>query len=148
MHGIVGFGVAAELAVAERGGMSGVKKLRDTLEARILEIAPEATVIAHMADRLPNTSFIAMPGVDADTQVMNFDLEGIAVSAGSACASGKTKSSAVLTAMGLHPDIAQTAVRVSLAQTNTIEDIEHFISAWTGLYQRKRADKDRAQSAA
>ena len=142
--GIVGFGLAAEIATSELDGMAKVKELRDTLEARILEAAPDATIIAQMAERLPNTSFIVMPNVDAETQVMNFDLEGIQVSAGSACASGKTKSSAVLTAMGQHPDIAQSAVRVSLAQTNTIEDIEHFISAWTGLYQRKHT----AQSAA
>ncbi|MEG3619153.1 cysteine desulfurase family protein [Magnetovibrio sp. PR-2] len=146
--GIVGFGLAAEIAIAELAGMAHVKALRDTLEARILDCAPDATVIAQLWDRLPNTSFIAMPGVDAETQVMNFDLEGIAVSAGSACASGKTKSSAVLTAMGLPADIARSAVRVSLAQTNKIEEIEHFISVWTNLYQRKNTAPNTAQSAA
>ena len=142
--GIAGFGVAAELAVAELADMARVKVLRDGLEARILEIAPDATVIAVMADRLPNTSFISMPGVDAETQVMAFDLAGICVSAGSACASGKTKASAVLGAMGMAPDTAKSAVRVSLGLTNTEDDIESFISAWTELYQRKGAARSAA----
>ncbi|HEY9081100.1 cysteine desulfurase family protein [Magnetovibrio sp.] len=142
--GIAGFGVAAELAVAGLSDMARVKVLRDRLEARIQEIAPDATVIAAMADRLPNTSFISMPGVDAETQIMTFDLANICVSAGSACASGKTKSSAVLGAMGLGQDIAKSAVRVSLAHTNTEDDIERFISAWGDLYQRKGAARSAA----
>ncbi|MCW8914835.1 MAG: cysteine desulfurase [Magnetovibrio sp.] len=142
--GIVGFGLAAEIATAELDGMSKVKEMRDLLEAQIMAAAPDATIIASLGDRLPNTSFVAMPGVDAETQVMTFDLEGICTSAGSACASGKTKASAVLMAMGLDPAIASSAVRISLAQTNTIEDIEHLLSAWTGLYQRKNKAKSAA----
>jgi len=142
--GIAGFGVAAELAVSELAGMGRLKAMRDQLETRILAIAPDAMVIATMADRLPNTSFISMPGVDAETQVMAFDLAGICVSAGSACASGKTKASAVLGAMGVAPDTAKSAVRVSLGLSNTEDDIERFISAWCELYQRKGAARSAA----
>ncbi len=142
--GIAGFGVAAELAKAELGDMARIKGLRDALEARIQEIAPQAQVIAAMADRLPNTSYITMPGVDATTQLMAFDLAGICVSAGSACASGKTKTSPALAAMGVHPEIGKCAVRVSLGHANTGDDIDCFISAWADLYQRKSASKSAA----
>lgn len=142
--GIVGFGIAAELAVAELADMQRIKGLRDRLEERILERAPDASVIAALAERLPNTTFVSMPGVDAETQIMAFDLAGICLSAGSACASGKTKASPVLGAMGVPADVATSAVRVSLGHTSTEQDIEHFISAWTDLYLRKSA----AQSAA
>jgi len=142
--GIVGFGVAAELAKAELTDMARVQDLRDRLESRLLHIAPDATVIASMADRLPNTSFISMAGVDAETQIMALDLAGICLSAGSACASGKTKTSVVLNAMGVPQDVAQCAVRVSLGHTSTEDDIEHFISAWCDLYQRKHAAKSAA----
>lgn len=144
LPGIAGFGVAAELAVAELADMERIRALRDDLEARILNIAPDALVIAAHADRLPNTSFIAMPNVPADSQIMAFDLAGICVSAGSACASGKTKTSGVLAAMGVTPAIAATAVRVSLGHTTTEDDIESFISAWNDLYQRKSAAKPAA----
>lgn len=142
--GIAGFGAAVERAVAGLDDMTRLKGLRDQLEARILDIEPEATVIAMMADRLPNTSFVSMPGVDADTQIMAFDLAGICVSAGSACASGKTKTSPVLAAMKVANEVAKSTVRVSLGHANTEQDIEHFISAWRDLYQRKST----AQSAA
>lgn len=146
--GIAGFGIAAELAKSELADMDRLKGLRDQMETRILEIAPEARVIAAMADRLPNTSFVSMPGVDAETQVMAFDLAGICLSAGSACASGKTKSSPVLAAMGVPEDVAKSVIRVSLGHASTADDIESFISAWTDLYQRKGAAKSQSQSAA
>ncbi|MFC1673256.1 cysteine desulfurase family protein [Pseudomonadota bacterium] len=142
--GIAGFGVAAELAKAELADMARLKELRDGLEARIIELVPDAVVIATMADRLPNTSFITMPGVDADTQVMAFDLAGICVSAGSACASGKTKASAVLGAMGVSQDVAKSAVRVSFGHENTEDDVESFFSAWKDLYVRQAAKRSAA----
>jgi len=144
LSGIAGFGVAAELAKAELSDMARLKALRDRLEAGVLECSNEANVIALLTDRLPNTSFITMSGVDAETQVMAFDLDGLCVSAGSACGSGKTKSSGVLGAMGIPTEVAKTAVRVSLGHATTDDDIERFLSAWAALYQRK----SRARSAA
>jgi len=144
LPGIAGFGAAAERAGAELADVATVRALRDQLEARIQAIAPDATVIAAHVDRLPNTSYVVMPGVDAETQIMAFDLAGICVSAGSACGSGKTKSSPVLAAMGVAQDSARSAVRVSLSHTSTADDIDTFISAWSALYQRKGAARTAA----
>lgn len=143
--GIAGFGAAAQAAKAAlKKDMKRVKALRDQLEAGIAAIAPDAQVIAGLADRLPNTSLIVMPGVASDSQVMAFDLAGICISAGSACASGKAKISGVLNAMRVHPDIAKCAVRVSLGHGNTTKDIETFLSAWKDLYVRSGAKRTAA----
>lgn len=143
--GIAGFGAAAQAAKAGLNeDMARVKALRDQLETAIADLAPDAQVIAATADRLPNTSLIVMPGVQSDTQVMAFDLAGICVSAGSACASGKAKASGVLTAMGISDDAAKCAVRVSLGHLNTNDDVESFISAWKDLYERSGAKRTAA----
>src|SRR5690606_9930187 len=117
--GIAGFGAAARAAregLAEYARLAG---LRDDLERRIGVIAQDRRVMGAGAERLPNTSCLTMPGVKAETQVMAFDLEGVAVSAGSACSSGKVSASHVLAAMGLPDDEALTAIRVSLGWTTT-----------------------------
>ncbi len=143
--GIAGFGAAAQAAKAGLDDdMARVKALRDALEAGVAEIAPDVKIIAALADRLPNTTMIAMPGVSSDTQVMAFDLAGICVSAGSACASGKAKASGVLAAMGVHADVAKCALRVSLGYANTKDDVERFISAWKDLYERSAAKRTAA----
>lgn len=143
--GIAGFGAAAQAAKANLADeQARARTLRDELETRIAEIAPEAFVIGGFADRLPNTSMIVMPGVDSETQVMAFDLAGICVSAGSACASGKAKQSGVLAAMGIAPDDAKCAVRVSLGHHTEDADIQSFFSAWKDLYQRKGAKRSSA----
>jgi len=142
--GIAGFGAAAQAAQADLGHMKTVQALRDHLEARILEIAPEAKIIAAGATRLPNTSLLALPGLLGETQVMAFDLAGICISAGSACASGSVKASGVLSAMGVPDDIAESVVRVSLGQANTSADIESFISVWKHLYVRESEKRNAA----
>ncbi len=130
--GIAGFGVAAE---ASKGGLH-VEALRDRVEASLRAIAPAATVHGSRAPRLPNTSCISMPGVKAETQVMALDLAGVCVSAGAACSSGKVTRSAVLTAMGVEPAEADTALRISCGWNTVFEDIERLITAWKGLYTR------------
>jgi len=143
--GIAGFGAAAAAAKAGlETDMARVEALRDQLEAGIAGIAPDAQVIAGMADRLPNTSLIIMPGVASDSQVMAFDLAGLCVSAGSACASGKAKQSGALGAMGVPSAVAKCAVRVSLGHSNKNEDIESFLSAWKDLYERSSAKRTAA----
>lgn len=133
--GIAGFGAAAAAAKDRLNeDTKRIKVLRDQMEAGIAAFAPDAQVIAAMTDRLPNTSLIVMPGVASDTQVMAFDLAGICLSAGSACKSGKTKASSVLTAMGIRADVAKCAVRVSLNHQNSVSDIERFVSVWKDLY--------------
>lgn len=143
--GIAGFGAA--VAAAKSGldnDMRRIRLLRDQLEQNIATIAPDAQVIAAMADRLPNTSLIVMPGVASDTQVMAFDLAGICISAGSACKSGKTKTSSVLSAMGVRADAAKCAVRVSLNHQNSVSDIERFVSVWKDLYLKSGAKQSAA----
>jgi cysteine desulfurase len=139
LGGIAGFGAAAVAARAGLPAMAGIAALRDRLQAALLAADPAAPV--HGGDarlgRLPNTLCIGMPGVPAETQVMAFDLAGLAVSAGSACSSGKVTPSHVLTAMGLSPAAAREAVRFSLGWATTAADIDHAIAVWTGLRQRK-----------
>jgi cysteine desulfurase len=88
---------------------------------------------------LPNTSAIVMPGVSAETQVIALDLDGVMISAGAACSSGKVGPSHVLAAMGVAPEIANATIRVSLGWSTSEADIAHFIDAWTALYRRTRA---------
>jgi cysteine desulfurase len=132
--GIVGFGVAADIARRELDRMADLGPLRDRLERSL----PEARVLGAGADRLPNTSCLAMPGVAADAQLMAFDLDGIMVSSGSACSSGKVAKSHVLAAMGVADELAACAIRVSLGWTTTDIDIDRLIAAWRALHLRTR----------
>ena len=132
LSGIVGFGAAAEAA---QGGLD-VAALRDRLEASLLAIAPKARVFGAAARRLPNTTYISMPGVKAETQVMALDLAGVCVSAGSACSSGKVHRSPVLAAMGVEDAEAATAIRISFGWNSQSDDIERLIAAWRDLYIR------------
>jgi cysteine desulfurase len=131
--GIASFAAAASIAASESGEYDRVQRLRDGLEAAL---APNAVVVAADIPRLPNTSAIAMPGIPAETQVIAFDLDGIMVSAGAACSSGKVGPSHVLAAMEVEPELADSTIRVSLGWTTTEDDIAHFIDAWRALYRR------------
>jgi cysteine desulfurase len=134
--GIVGFGVAAELAAGDLAKTAGIKALRDRLEAGARGIAPDAVVLSANVARLPNTSCIAVPGVRAETLVIGLDLAGVSVSSGSACSSGKVEASHVLSAMGVAPELAQGAIRVSLGFGTTSHDIERFLGAFGELIKR------------
>ena len=136
--GIVGFGVAAAAARHAVARMDDLRAWRDGIEARLGAIAPEIPIYGVGTERLANTSCIGMPGVKGETQVMGFDLAGIAVSAGSACSSGKVTSSAVLSAMGVEKQAAGEAIRVSLGWTTQPGDIDRFVEAWRKIYDRTR----------
>lgn len=138
LPGIAGFGAAAEAALKALPGMAGVGALRDRLQAALLAACPAAPVYGATAARLPNTLCIGMPGVPAETQVMALDLAGIAVSAGSACSSGKVTPSHVLTGMGLPGAAAREAIRFSLGWATTERDIDRAAAAWAALWERKR----------
>jgi cysteine desulfurase len=138
LPGIVGFGRACELAIADTGWRQRVGALSDLLEARIAAIAPEARIFGRDVARLANTSCLAMPGVGNQLQLIDLDLAGIAVSAGSACSSGKVGPSHVLAAMGVEADVAQTAIRVSLGWATTEADVDRFVAAWGRLFERTR----------
>jgi cysteine desulfurase len=128
---IAGFGAAAEAARRDLDQTQYIAALRDSLEEAILRKACGAIVVGAGVQRLANTSLIAMPGKTAETLVIKLDLAGFAVSAGAACSSGKVASSHVLEAMGVAPEIARGAVRVSLGPGTTAEDIERFVAAWS-----------------
>jgi cysteine desulfurase len=138
LPGIAGFGRACELAMADAGFAARTGALRDRLEAQILAIAPRVRIFGRVVERLANTSCLTMPGVGNQTQLIAFDLAGIAVSTGAACSSGKVGPSHVLAAMGVDPDEAASAIRVSLGWASTMDDVERFVVAWAQLYARTR----------
>jgi cysteine desulfurase len=130
----VGFGAAAEVAGQELAGQANaLEALRGRLEAGMGEAVPEATLTAAGSDRLPNTSHYTFdPGLGQDL-VLALDVDGFAVSSGSACKSGSVNPSHVLLAMRLSPDRARTAIRVSLGHGNTPADVDRFVAAVAGL---------------
>ena len=138
LPGIAGFAAAAKAAAAELASYDQVRALRDALEAEIVAAAPDAVVLGAAAPRLPNTSAVAMPGTAAETQIIALDLDGVMVSAGAACSSGKVGPSHVLKAMRVPPDLAAATIRVSLGWSTTEADIGRFVDAWTALYCRRR----------
>lgn len=132
--GIAGFGTAAELAQGDLARAGAIAAMRDGMEARLRETEPEVVIFSAGAPRLPNTSYLTMPGVQSETQVMGLDLAGIAVSAGSACSSGKVEPSHVLRALGASDDVGGCAIRVSMGWATTEDEIERFLGAWRALY--------------
>jgi cysteine desulfurase len=132
--GIAAFGAAAAAAHGGFGSEAGrMRALRDKLEAGIVAISPRAVIFGFGADRLPNTTLFAVEGLKAETAVIAFDLEGIAVSSGAACSSGKVQPSHVLAAMGVSPVLLRGAVRVSLGWTTEETGVERFLNAWRKL---------------
>ena len=135
LSGIVSFGAAAAVIDQSRLTAQELRQCHDDFEARIKAEAPGAVVIGQGAERLPNTTAIAMPNQKAETQMMNFDLAGIAISAGAACSSGKVASSHVLTAMG-HGGIAPFTIRISSGWNTQIEDFERLAELWLKFYKQ------------
>ncbi len=135
LPGIAGFGAAAELVKSNVDDFQQLAILRDQLETKIGQLAA-INVFGQGMNRLANTSCLTMPGVNSETQVMGFDIAGIAVSAGSACSSGKVEPSHVLKAMGIDDDVAGCAVRVSFGLNNDERDVGRFVDAWAKIYSR------------
>ena len=115
--------------------------LRDRLEAGLKATAPDAIIFGTEVARLPNTTLFSVPGMKAETAVIAFDLEGVAVSSGAACSSGKVAPSHVLAAMGVSPEFARGAIRASLGYSTTEDEIGAFLKAWAklaeGLYKAR-----------
>src|SRR5919197_1237457 len=129
--GIAGFGAAAAAARAEFSAAAAhMTALRDRLEAGLKVASPAVIVFGAESERLPNTTLFAVPGMKAETAVIALDLEGVAVSAGAACSSGKVQPSHVLATMGVPPHLARAGVRVSLGPSTTESEIDRFIEAW------------------
>ncbi len=141
LPGIAGFGAAAQAAARnlDAGVWSRVEKLRNILESAIEAEAKETIFVGNASARLPNTSCLATPGWKGETQVMQMDLAGFAISAGSACSSGKVRASAVLRAMGLDDATASSAIRVSLGPETTENDVMRFAEIWLTKREKHRA---------
>jgi len=131
---IAAFGAAA-VAVAAHGAAEAAHAaaLRERLEAGIRAATPTATVFGAAAERLPNTTLVALSGVKAETLVIAFDLDGVAVSSGAACSSGKVAPSHVLAAMGVPTELARGAIRLSTGHATTEADVDTFLNIWQKL---------------
>ncbi len=134
--GIAGMGLAAQLAGENLPAYEDITKLRDTLENEIRKATNRAVIYGANAPRVGNTSNIGLSGADAQTQLMSLDLEGFAVSSGSACSSGAWKASHVLTAMGADEAEAKSALRISLGWATTSAEIDAFIKAYKKMADR------------
>ena len=133
VSGIAGFAAAARAALDGLSDFARLARWRDRIEAGLGKIAG-VRVFGAAAPRLPNTSCLTMPGARAETQIIAFDLAGVALSAGSACSSGKVEPSHVLAAMGVEPEAADRAIRVSLGWNSAADDIERFLEVWTAVH--------------
>ena len=134
---ITGFAAAASDADAALAGETKrLRTLRNQAEEGIRATAPEAVILSGGAERLPNTVCFAAPGVAAETAIIAFDLDGVALSAGAACSSGKVGPSETLKAMGVGPEIAKGAMRLSIGWDTNESDISRFLEVWKRVYQK------------
>jgi cysteine desulfurase len=127
--GIAGFGAAVGAALRDIAAFQDLAALRDALESRIAG-DPRVTIYGRGAPRVANTSCFGVSGWPAETQLIHYDLAGIAVSSGAACSSGSVQPSAVLTAMGVSAEDARCAIRVSFGWNSQEKDMALFLSAW------------------
>jgi len=132
---IVGFGRAAELAVADlQATAAHVRLLRDALEKGLKEFRT-VSIFAQQTERLPNTVQFGIDGFDGETMLMQLDRKAIAVSSGSACTSGKTEPSHVLKAMKIPDALARSAIRVSFGKNNTMSDVKALLTALSDIIE-------------
>lgn len=137
--GIVALGKACELAGRTLvDDMARIGQLRDRLEQGILARISDARVNGHREKRLPGTANVSFPGLEADSLLLNLDLEGIAASSGSACSSGTLKLSPVLAAMGIEPNVAKGSIRFSLGRDNTVEEVDRVLAVLPEIVERLR----------
>lgn len=137
--GILGFGVAAELALAEVGDyMREVGALRQRLRDLIIARIPNVKINGHPVEVLPNTLNVSFPGAEGEAILLSLDLEGIEVSTGSACASGSLDPSHVLMAIGLGPELAHGSIRFSLGKYTTVEEVDYVADKLPPIIARLR----------
>ncbi|HET7715433.1 MAG TPA: cysteine desulfurase family protein [Bauldia sp.] len=133
---IAGFGAAARAAIADLSRAALWKRWRDGLADTISSSGPAATVFGAGAERLPQTLCIGVAGIPAETLVIALDLEGVSVSSGSACSSGKVAPSHVLAAMGVPPESAKTAIRLSLGWQSEESSLDLFATRWRRVLEQ------------
>jgi cysteine desulfurase len=133
---IVGFGAAAECAVRDLPDVARLAGLRDRLEREAMALSDRVTAFSATRKRLANTSAMALVGAKAETMVIQLDLAGIAVSAGSACSSGKASPSHVLRATHAMGELVEATFRVSLGWNSTDDDVDAFLDAFADIVRR------------
>lgn len=133
---IAGFGAAAKESLERMNHYQALGGWRDRLEREILTITPDAVIHAKNTPRVANTTLFSLPGASSETLLMALDLEGVAISNGAACSSGRVEPSHVLSAMGLGRDLASSALRISLGWATKEADIDRFLSAWATVSAR------------
>src|SRR5207237_1704831 len=142
------FGAAAAACRSALGAETAhMAALRERLESGLRALTPEAVIFGADAERLPNTTLVAIPGAKAETLVIGFDLEGVAVSSGAACSSGKVAPSHVLAAMGVPLELARGAIRISTGAATTEAELEQFLEVWKKLVQRLSIKEKRGLAA-
>ena len=129
---IAGFGAAIKFAKKrlDDGLWDGVSELRDYFENEVANASPETTFVGQETKRLPNTTCLATPGWKGESQVIQMDLNGFAISSGSACSSGTVKNSNILKTMGYENSLSESAIRVSIGVETTKRELDDFIVAW------------------
>jgi cysteine desulfurase len=139
LSGIAGFGMAAHSLADGEGERARIAHLRDHFEAGLKQAVPEAVIFGVKQGRLCSTSCFAIPGVPAETALIGLDLDGVMMSSGSTCSSGKVKASHVLAAMGVEEGLAACALRASFGWSSTMEDVNGAIASLTKLRERVRS---------
>ncbi|HKY17990.1 MAG TPA: aminotransferase class V-fold PLP-dependent enzyme, partial [Rhizomicrobium sp.] len=137
--GIAGFGAAAHSLSDGGGERARIAHLRDHFEAALKAAVPEAVIFGASAERLCSTSAFAIPGLTAETALIGLDLDGVMMSSGSTCSSGKVTISHVLAAMGVDEKLAACALRASFGWSSTMEDVTAAIASLVKLHERVRA---------
>jgi cysteine desulfurase len=132
VSGIAGYAAASKVT-STQFNIEQISHLRDRLEQALLEARPDAIIFGSNSARLPNTTNVAIRSISSEQQVMKLDLAGFSVSAGSACSSGKVSASHVLLAMGITPDVAGSAIRISIGSSTTWAELEQFLDVWVSL---------------
>jgi len=141
LSGIAGFGAAVKAVLADKDERSRVEAIRDHFELVLKQLLPDAVIFGVRAPRLANTANVALPGMAAENIVIALDLDGVMVSSGSSCSSGKITPSHVLAAMGVEDALAGAAIRVSFGWNSTVEDADAVVASLTKLMARVRARK-------
>jgi cysteine desulfurase len=137
--GIVGLGLAMEIARTRRAVESPRQaRLRDRITAGVRGRIPDAVVTGHPTERLPNNASFCIPGTDGESLIVALDLEGFAVSSGSACTSGETEPSQVLLALGLDRELAKGSLRVTVGRSTTEAQVDAFVDALASVVARLR----------
>ncbi|HEX4271557.1 MAG TPA: cysteine desulfurase family protein [Rhizomicrobium sp.] len=148
LSGAAGFGVAAHSLADGEGERARIAHLRDHFEAALKQAAPEAVIFGVKQDRLCSTSCFAIPGLMAETALIGLDLDGVMMSSGSTCSSGKIAVSHVLAAMGVDEALAACALRASFGWSSTMEDVHAAIASLIKLRERVRGQNNRSKEAA